>query len=88
MPLVLSKFLIMMSILSLPACAELFQMQVWSVESSAVKSTSATFALNATIKKDVSSALMQGMPFKIWGGIYPLRQKNVCMAPILMYLLH
>ncbi len=76
-------------ILSLLASADAtFDIPVWSVDNSVTKSQSTTFTLSSTIGQPESGVVMHNGSYKLSGGFwFPSSEQDVCMAPIIMYLL-
>jgi len=65
-----------------------FTIPVWSIDNGVTKSESSTFTLSATVGQPESGKVVLGSSYKLSGGFWFQRaDKDVCMVPIIMYLL-
>jgi hypothetical protein len=65
-----------------------FDIPIWSVDGGVTKSQSSTFTLSATIAQPEAGTIMQIGNYKLRGGFWsPSVEDDVCMVPIIMYLL-
>ena len=76
-------------IIFLPLAADAaFTIKSWSIDNGVTESRGGAFTLRATIGQSESGTLMQNGSYTLSGGFwFPQESRNMCMAPIIMYLL-
>ena len=81
------KFMLLLFILCVAVDAGTFDIKTWSIDSGVAKSHSNSFSLNATLGQSESGKVLQSTKYKLWGGFWFKREKDVYLVPIITYLL-